>query len=134
MYSSAISPNVFQQAAEYWQGLESLLDSCELVIDRPRGSTHPRYPDFVYPLDYGYLEGTNTADGGGLDVWLGSIEPKKLVGVLLSVDLLKKDVEVKLLLGCTRAEMQVILTTIRMYSSANTSQMHSLLIERELQG
>jgi inorganic pyrophosphatase len=40
---------------DFWQALDSLISMSEIVIDRPRGTTHPRYPDFIYPLDYGYL-------------------------------------------------------------------------------
>ena len=28
--------------------------------------------DFVYSVDYGYLENTTAMDGGGIDVWKGS--------------------------------------------------------------
>jgi inorganic pyrophosphatase len=27
----------------------------------------------IYPLDYGYLEITTSSDGGGIDVWFGSL-------------------------------------------------------------
>ena len=37
----------------------------EIVVDRPRGSHHPDFPEFVYELDYGYLKGTTSADGEG---------------------------------------------------------------------
>ncbi len=93
----------------FWSALDSLVASCEIVIDRPRGSAHPRHPDFIYPLDYGYLSGTRSQDGGGIDVWLGSLAGRKLTAVICSVDLAKRDSEVKLLLGCTREEAQTIL-------------------------
>ena len=80
-----------------------------LVIDRPKGSHHPRYPILIYPLDYGYLEGTSSIDGDEIDVWKGSLEPKILDGVILAVDLKKRDTEIKLLLGCTEAEKQIVL-------------------------
>lgn len=37
--------------AAFWASLDALVRRCPLVIDRPRGSAHPRYPDFIYPLD-----------------------------------------------------------------------------------
>jgi inorganic pyrophosphatase len=95
----------------FWTTLQRLVAEHRLVIDRPRGSVHPRFPDFKYPLDYGYLEGTSAADGGGIDVWVGSLPDRPLVGVVCTVDLLKRDTEVKLLLGCTTAEMQLVLAT-----------------------
>ncbi len=92
----------------FWTRFDELLESNELVIDRPRGTTHPRYPDVVYPLDYGYLTGVSGGDGDGLDVWRGSLTPSRLVGVVCTVDTLKNDAEVKLLVGCTAAEVEVV--------------------------
>jgi len=42
-------------------------------IDRPRGTAHPRFPEFIYPLDYGYLEGPQGGDGNAVDVWRGAL-------------------------------------------------------------
>jgi len=92
----------------FWTHLDQLLQSAELVIDRPKGSAHPRYPDWIYPLDYGYLAGTTSGDGAGVDVWRGSGEEPCLDAVVCTVDLLKRDVEVKLLLGCSEAEKEII--------------------------
>ena len=72
-----------------------------VVLDRPKGNVHPRYPDLIYPLDYGYLENTSAADGGGIDVWIGTNGGKKLTGILCTFDKLKRDAEIKLLIGCT---------------------------------
>lgn len=99
---------------DFWLALDALLPESQLVIDRPRGFRHPRFTDFVYPLDYGYLEGTLSADGEGLDVWLGQAAEGKplnecrVCGVIASVDLDKRDAELKLLLDCTAEEMQAI--------------------------
>jgi len=93
----------------FWAHVDALIASSTITIDRPAGSTHPRFPDFVYPYDYGYLEGTDGGDGAGIDVWIGSDPGRELVGVLLTVDLEKRDTEVKLLLGCTPEEVERIL-------------------------
>jgi len=96
-------------SGSFWDYLDRLLDSSVLQIDRPKGTRHPRYPDLVYPLDYGYLESTSSADGGGIDVWLGASGSHNLVGVVLTVDLNKRDTEIKILLGCTKSEIQTII-------------------------
>ena len=41
---------------EFWELLDKLVENSEIVIDRPKGTAHPRYPDFVYKVDYGYLK------------------------------------------------------------------------------
>ena len=49
----------------FWTHLDSLLTSSELVIDRPKGHAHPRYPSDIYLLDYGFLKNTSGGDGDG---------------------------------------------------------------------
>lgn len=61
---------------DFWRALDSLVDNSEIVIDRPKGTAHPKYPDFIYKVDYGYLKNTSSMDGAGIDVWIGSGEKK----------------------------------------------------------
>lgn len=91
-------------STDYWSALDALIDASEISIDRPRGSAHPHYPEVIYPLDYGFLAATRAGDGDGVDLWLGSAGHQRLVAVILTVDLFKRDVEQKLLLGCTTEE------------------------------
>lgn len=93
----------------FWEYLDRLIATSEIVIDRPAGSRHPRYPEIVYPLDYGFLAGTSSADGEGIDLWRGSIPEHPLQAILVNVDLHKRDSEIKLLLGCTPQETQILL-------------------------
>jgi len=99
----------------FWQSMAELLATNVIVIDRPKGSPHPRYPAVRYPLDYGYLKNTTSADGGGIDVWLGSlstvtkdIRAKTLTGILCTFDTIKRDAEIKLLIGCSAADLQIL--------------------------
>lgn len=94
--------------ADFWSALQSLVSSSEIIIDRPKGTKHPRF-DFMYPLDYGYLKDTTSPDGGGIDVWRGSLGGNMCDAIICTVDLLKKDSEIKILLGCTEAEKDTIL-------------------------
>jgi inorganic pyrophosphatase len=96
-------------SADFWDYLDQLVAACPVIIDRLRGSSHPRYPEILYPLDYGYLEGTSSGDGGGIDVWMGASGTHDLSAVILTVDLHKRDTEIKILLGCTEEELQTIL-------------------------
>lgn len=95
--------------SQFWAVLDKLVETSEIIIDRPKGSAHPRFTKYIYPLDYGYLEGTASMDGEGIDVWLGTDPAKKLTAILCTVDLIKRDSEIKLLLGCTEAEIQTVL-------------------------
>ncbi|TFG72528.1 MAG: inorganic pyrophosphatase [Anaerolineales bacterium] len=95
--------------SKYWDFLTRLVTGSEIVIDRPKGSAHPRYPDFVYPLDYGYLKNTRSSDGDEVDVWLGSLNDKNINGIICTADIEDRDVEIKLLLGCTIEEIVMII-------------------------
>lgn len=99
-----------QYNEDFWNALDQLVNTSEIVIDRPKGSSHPKYPDFVYRLDYGYLKDTSSMDGAGIDVWVGSGE-KRADAVMCIVDLLKKDSEIKILLGCTEEEKAIVYET-----------------------
>lgn len=94
----------------FWQSLTQLLSTNPIIIDRPKDTQHPRYPGLIYPLDYGYLENTSAGDGDGIDVWMGSRHDKTLTGILCTFDTLKRDAEIKLLLGCTKEDVQTIKT------------------------
>jgi hypothetical protein len=41
---------------EFWSAIDRLVRESEIVIDRPKGSAHPRYSNFLYKVDYGYLK------------------------------------------------------------------------------
>ena len=109
---------------DFWKALDELVSASEIVIDRPRGSAHPRFPDFIYKVDYGYLKDTASMDGAGIDVWVGSGE-KKVDAVMCIVDLMKRDSEIKILIGCTEAEK------LEVYRTHNETQyMKGILIRR----
>jgi nitrilase len=108
----------------FWHSLDRLVAASAIRVDRPKGMPHPTYPDFIYPYDYGYLENTQSADGGGIDVWIGTLRERTVTGVIYTVDLGKKDSEAKLLLGCTPQEAQEMLAT------HNTGEQSAILILR----
>ena len=109
---------------DFWDALEELVHSSEIVIDRPKGSAHPKFPDFIYRVDYGYLRDTSSMDGSGIDVWVGS-EGKKIDAIICIVDLMKRDSEIKILIGCTEEEKEII------YETHNESRyMKGILIRR----
>jgi inorganic pyrophosphatase len=109
---------------DFWTRLDGLIASNTVVIDRPRDSRHPRYPELVYPLDYGYLEGTSGGDGSEIDVWRGSMEGNKLFGIACVVDVMKGDAEIKLLIGCTDNDIDAVSRFL------NNDYMSAIIIKR----
>ena len=109
---------------DFWRALDLLVDNSEIVIDRPKGTAHPKYPDFIYKVDYGYLKNTSSMDGAGIDVCIFSVE-KKIDAIMCIVDLMKRDSEIKILIGCTEEEKQIV------YQTHNeTEYMKGILIRR----
>ena len=109
---------------DFWETLDALVGKHVLVIDRPRGSPHPRFPESIYPLDYGYLDDTSGGDGFGIDVWRGSLHETTVVGAVFTVDPLKAETETKILVGCTDEEIE----TVSRYH--NTFLQRGLLVKR----
>lgn len=111
---------------EFWQALDQLAEQAQIVIDRPKGSAHPKYPQLIYPLDYGYLNDTASMDGEGIDVWLGSDAARRIDAIICTVDLLNRDSEIKVLIGCTPAEKQTVFAWHN-----RSAYMKAMLIDRE---
>lgn len=58
------------------KNLEYLNKILEAKIDRPIGSSHPKYPDHIYLVNYGYIPNTVSGDGKELDCYvLGEYKP-----------------------------------------------------------
>jgi len=111
--------------ARFWAALDQLLDESKIVVDRPKDSPHPRYPNMIYPADYGYLENTRSMDGSGIDLYRGAAGAGRLDAILVTVDLNKRDSEIKLLLELTADEKE------RVFAFHNDSEERAgMLIER----
>ncbi len=92
----------------FWDFFQNIVNESKIVVDRPKGSHHPNFPDApAYPLDYGFLEGTSSMDGEGIDCFVGSLGDNVVKGVLCTIDARQKDSEVKVLIGCTEDEMNI---------------------------
>ena len=114
-----------EQNLHFWKAIDKLISSGNIIIDRPKGSTHPRYPEIRYELDYGYIENTASMDGSGIDVWRGSLPEGKCDAIICTVDLWKRDSEIKLLIGCTEEEKVIA------YNFHNESEfMKGIMIRR----
>lgn len=99
----------FENNAFFWQKLDTLFLSSKLVIDRPKNTCHYKYSNLIYPVDYGYLCDTMGSDQSPIDVFRGSNKSTLVQALIVSADILKKDCEVKLLIGCTDEEEEAIL-------------------------
>lgn len=110
---------------DFWKAIDTLVASGTIIIDRPKGSIHPRFPHIKYEVDYGYIDNTASMDGDGIDVWRGSLPARNADAIICTIDFMKKDSEIKLLIGCTEEEMKTV------YNFHNDSEfMKGILIRR----
>lgn len=67
------------------------------TIDRPLGSHHPRHPEMVYPINYGYVDNVLAEDGEKQDVYLlgTDIPVKHFEGQVIAVYRHQDDAEDK---------------------------------------
>ena len=71
---------------------EYLGKTVNIIIDRPLGSAHPKFPALIYPVNYGYIPETIGGDGEEIDVYLlGVSEPvreytAKIIGIIYRED------------------------------------------------
>ena len=83
------------------------------IIDRPIGSHHPDYPDLIYPINYGYVEGVIAGDGDYQDAYvLGTDKPlQSFEGKVIAVYHRINDVEDKWIVsldGCDYSDEEIL--------------------------
>ncbi len=68
-----------------------------VVVDRAIGSRHPKYPDMIYPINYGYVNGVTGGDGEAQDAYiLGvNIPTESFTGIVIAIVRRLNDVEDK---------------------------------------
>lgn len=60
------------------KSIEYIGKEVTVKIDRPIGSSHPKHPDHIYWVNYGYVPNTVSGDGEELDCYiLGEYKPLK---------------------------------------------------------
>ena len=68
-----------------------------VIVDRPLGTCHPKYPELVYPVNYGFVPGVMAPDGEEQDAYiLGVTQPLEVFrGKVIAILHRNDDVEEK---------------------------------------
>jgi inorganic pyrophosphatase len=90
----------------YWKKLNTLVKTHRIIVDRQKGTRHPKYKDLIYTLDYGYLENTSSMDNNGIDIIIGSKQSNTIEGIICTIDQIKNDSEIKIIFNCTEDEIE----------------------------
>lgn len=85
----------------------------KVIIDRPLGSRHPKYRDIIYPINYGYIEGTIAPDGEEQDAYILGVNTaiKEFTGKVIAIIHRNDDTEDKLVIapdGLNFSEEEII--------------------------
>ena len=112
--------------AYFWQKLDTIYLSSDFVVSQAKGSVHPDHPYLKYPCTYGFLKAFTTSEMDmSLPCFKGSDPAKELDRIVVSADILNKDIKVTLLIGCTETEQDEILHFLN-----QTDYQKSILIKR----
>lgn len=117
----------FQNNALFWQKVDTLYLSSSFELTRKKGSLHPQYPNLQYPCDYGYLKTLEDENEDLIACFIGS-NRKEVNAIIVCADILKKDLEVKILIGVSEEEEETILQFLN-----QTEFQKSIIIHRGLE-
>lgn len=92
----------FENNAYFWQKVDTLLLSSSINVKCKKGTSHIKYPTMNYPLDFGYIGEDKNSDGS-ISFYLGS-KSDECDTMIVAVDILSKEIDVKLLIGCSEQE------------------------------
>ena len=99
----------FENNAYFWQKLDTLYLSSGYQIIRKKGEVHPRFQNLIYPVDYGYINDTKSFGKDGVSVYAGSGNRYEISALVVAADILIKELDVKVLVGCTEEEVDQVL-------------------------
>ncbi len=94
--------------AYFWQKIDTLYSSSKFNVAYEAGQAHKVFRNLVYPVQYGFLADLVDDKDLGIAVFKGS-SLSKVQSIIISADVFKKDIEPKLLVGCTEQEEHEIL-------------------------
>lgn len=99
----------FENNAYFWQKLDTLYLSSGYQITRKKGDVHPHFHNLIYPVDYGYVVDTKSFEKDGVSLYAGSGNRNEISALVVAADILSKELDVKVLVGCNAEEVDKVL-------------------------
>lgn len=99
----------YENNAYFWQKVDTLFLSNDVKVTKKKGDVHDTFRNLVYPLDYGRIEDLASVSGKGVGVYLGSGNRHQVTALAVAADILAKELDVKILAGCTEEEVSQVL-------------------------
>ncbi len=114
----------FENNAFFWQKVDTLFLSGELKVTKRKGEVHPTFRNLIYPTDYGHLSDTLSSSQEGVSVYLGSQDRNQITALVVAADILTKELDVKMLVGCSAEEEVEILEFLNQTDYQKTVLIH----------
>ena len=76
---------------------------------KKKGEVHDTFKNLVFPTDYGRLEDLVSHTGNGIPVYMGSGNRNRITALIVAADILTKELDVKILVGCDEKETEDVL-------------------------
>lgn len=99
----------FENNAFFWMKADTLFLSGKLNLTKKKGDVHDTFKNLIYPTDYGHLTDTISGSEEGISVYAGSGDRNQISGLIIAADILMKELDVKMLIGCTDEEIHTVL-------------------------
>ena len=99
----------YENNAYFWQKVDTLFLSSGMNLSRKKGDVHPVFKNLIYPTDYGHISDTKSVTSEGVSVYAGSGDRNKITALVIAADILAKELDVKMLVGCTDKEVDDVL-------------------------
>ena len=115
----------YENNAYFWQKLDTLFLSSGFSIARKKGDVHPNFANLIYPVDYGHVNDTKSISGEGVSLYAGTSDRSRITALIVAADILAKELDVKLLVGCNENEVEEVLRFLN-----QTDYQKTILIRR----
>ena len=100
---------LYENNAYFWQKVDNLYLSSGFKQTRKKGDVHPVFKNLIYPTDYGHVKDTKSISGEGVSVYAGTLSRSKITALVIAADILARELDVKVLVGCTDEEVEAVL-------------------------
>ena len=94
--------------AYFWNKIDTIVLSSTCTITSKKGTKHSKY-NLIYPVDYGILTDPLESDQQPIGIFVGSQKTNVVSALAVTADILSKECESKLLLGCTEKETKAVM-------------------------
>ena len=118
----------YENNAYLWQKVDTLYLSSGFTLTRKKGDVHPVFKNLIYPTDYGHAKDTQSVSGEGVSVYAGSLNRYSITALVVAADILSKELDVKILVGCTEEEVDDVLRFLN-----QTDYQKTVLIRRGME-